>query len=114
MRCAETIGPKSNMDHGFEPQELSDRFRHTWEPVGFTAKRLEKLAQGGAQRNPGLTSSMRAALKERRISLGHEKMALHFEHRAGSAALSERAANDLYTQGSAALHPGLISLTASR
>jgi len=27
MWCAETIGPKSNMDHGFEPQELSDRFR---------------------------------------------------------------------------------------
>jgi hypothetical protein len=27
MRCAETIGPKSNMEHGFEPQELSDRFR---------------------------------------------------------------------------------------
>jgi len=26
MRCAETIGPKYNMDHGFEPQELSYRF----------------------------------------------------------------------------------------
>ena len=27
VRCAETIGPKSNMDQVLEPQELSDRFR---------------------------------------------------------------------------------------
>jgi hypothetical protein len=25
MRCAETIGPKSNMDQVLEPQELTDR-----------------------------------------------------------------------------------------
>jgi hypothetical protein len=28
MRCVGAIGPKSNMHQVFEPQELSDRFRH--------------------------------------------------------------------------------------